>query len=60
MTGTPELVDEDINTIHNLINLKPVDIILDLCINVGFEINKEKHKFKVGDHVKILNYKNFF
>ena len=60
MTGTPELVDEDISTIHSLISLKPVDVIFDLCINVGFEINTKKHKFNVGNHVKILNYKNIF
>lgn len=38
MTATLELVDEDINATHNSINLKPVDVLPDLCINLDFEI----------------------
>ena len=38
MTATLELVDEDINTTHNSINLKLVDILPDLCISLDFEI----------------------
>ena len=40
--------------------MKPIDVKDNTFINIGKEVNDEDPKFKVGDHVKILKYKNIF
>ena len=40
--------------------MKPIDVKDNTYINIGKEVNDKKHKFKVGDHVRILKYKNIF
>ena len=49
-------------TIHIIrtIKTKPVDVKDNKRINAGKEINDKDPKFKVGDHVGILKYKNIF
>ena len=49
-------------TIHIIrtIKMKPVDVKDNKRINAGKEINDKDPKFKVGDHVGILKYKNIF
>ena len=51
------------NTIIHIIRtikMKPVDVKDNKCINAGKEIHDKDAKFKVGDHVGILKYKNIF
>ena len=40
--------------------MKPFDISLSMYIDFNEENNKEGHKRKVGDHVRISKYKNIF
>ena len=40
--------------------MKPIDVKDNTYINIGKEVNDKKRKFKVGDHVRILKYKNIF
>ena len=40
--------------------MKPVDIKNNTYINFGKEVNDKDPKFQVGDHVRMLNYKNTF
>ena len=55
-----DIVDEYNNTYHRTIKMKPVDVKDNTCINIGEEVNDNDPKFKVGDHVRISKYKNFF
>ena len=48
------------NTYHRTINMKPVEIKNDTCIDFKEEVNDKDPKFKVGDHVRISKYKNIF
>ena len=43
MTARLELVDEDINTTHNLINLKPVDVYLIYVSILILKFNTKKY-----------------
>ena len=48
-------------TIHlRTIKMKPIDVKGNTFINIGKEVNDKDPKFKVGDHVRISKYKNFF
>ena len=54
------IVNEYNNTYHTTIKMKPIDVKDNTYINTDKEINNKDHKFKVGDHVRILKYKNIF
>ena len=55
-----DIVNEYNNIYHRTIKMKPVDVKNDACIKISTEINDKDPKFKVGDHVRISNYKNNF
>ena len=55
-----EIVNKYNNTYHRTIKMKPVDVNPSMYIDSDKENNKEGPKFKVGDHVKISEYKNIF
>ena len=55
-----DIVNECNNTYHRTIKMKPADVKDDTYINTGKEVNGKDPKFKVGDHVRILKYKNIF
>ena len=55
-----DIVDEYNNTYHTTIKMKPIDVKDNTYINTSKEINNKDPKFKVGDHVRILKYKNIF
>ena len=40
--------------------MKPADVRSITHINFNKDNNKENHKVEIGDHVKILKYKNIF
>ena len=48
----------DVN--HGKIQMKPIDVKNNTYIDFGKEVNDNDLKFKVGDHVKISQYKNIF
>ena len=48
------------NIYHNTIKMKPVDIKSRTYIDPSKEINDKDPKFKIGDVVRILKYKNLF
>ena len=53
-----DTVDEYNNTYHKIIKMKPIDVKND---SEGKEESSEKDpEFKVGDHDRILKYKNIF
>ena len=52
-----DIVDEYNNT-YRTIKMKFIDVKNNTYISFGKEINKKDPKFKVGDHVRISNYKN--
>ena len=47
-------------THHRTIKIKPVDVKDNTYIDFEKEVNDRNPKFKVGDHVRISNYKNIF
>ena len=55
-----DIVNECNNTYHRSIKMKPIDVKNNTYINVGKEVNDKEPKYKVGDHVRISKYKNFF
>ena len=55
-----DIVDEYNNTYHKTIKMKPVDVGHDSFAECNEESNENDPKFKIGDHVRILKYKNFF
>ena len=55
-----DIVDEYNNTYHTTIKMKPIDVKDNTYINTSKEINNKDPKFKVGDRVRILKYKNIF
>ena len=48
------------NTYHRTIKMKPVDVKRNMYIDFNKGNNKERPKFKVGDHWRISKYKNIF
>ena len=48
------------NKYHTSIKMKPVDVKDNTYFDFKKEINNKDPKFKVGDHVRISNYKNSF
>ena len=55
-----DVVNEYNNTYHRTIKMKPVDVKPSIYIDFNKENNKKGPKCKVGDHVRILKYKNIF
>ena len=48
------------NINHRTIQMKPIDVKDNTYIDFGKEVNDNDLKFKVGDHVRISQYKNIF
>ena len=48
------------NTIHKTIKMKPTDVTNDSYVEYNQDSNKRNPKFKVGDRVRISQYKNIF
>ena len=48
------------NTYHRTIKMKPVNVKSSIYADFNKESNKEGHKFKVHDDVRISKYKNIF
>ena len=55
-----DTVDEYSNTYPKTIKMKPIDVKSDSFAEYYEEPNEKDPKFKVGDHVRISNYKNIF
>ena len=55
-----DIVDEDNNTYHTSIKMKPVDVKDNTYINFEKEVNDKDPKFKIGDYVRISKYRNIF
>ena len=55
-----DIVDKYNNIYHNTTKIKPVDVKSSTYIDSSKEINDKDSKFKVGDIVGILKYKNIF
>ena len=55
-----DIVNKYKNTYHRTIKMKPVDITSSTYIDFGKENKKKDPKFKVGDYVRTLKYKNIF
>ena len=53
-----EIVNKYNNAYHGTIKMKPVDIKPSTCIESTKDINYQDPKFKIGDIVRILEYKN--
>ena len=52
-----DIVNKYNNTKHRTIKMKPID---DTYIDFGKEVNDNDPKFKVGDHMRVSEYKNIF
>ena len=48
------------NTVNGTIKTKPIDITDDYYVEYNENPNKKDPKFKVGDNVRISEYKNIF
>ena len=55
-----DILSEYNNTYHTTIKMKPVDVKNNTYIDFKEEVNDKYPKFKVGDQVRISNYKNIF
>ena len=55
-----DIVNKYNNTVHRTIKMKPIDVTSDSYAEYIENSNVTKPKFKVGDHVRILKYKNSF
>ena len=55
-----DIVNKYNNTVHKTIKMKPIDVTDDSFAEYNEESNKKDSKFKIGDHVRISNYKNIF
>ena len=55
-----DILDENNNTYHTIIKMKPIDVKDNTYINTDKETNDKDPKFKVGDRVRILKYKSIF
>ena len=53
-----EIVNKYNNAYHSTTKMKPVDIKPSACIESTKDINYQDPKFKIGDIVRILEYKN--
>ena len=55
-----DIVNKYNNTHHSIITIKPFDVKSGTNIYYDKKNDKENPKFKVGDQVRISNYKNIF
>ena len=55
-----DIVNKYNNAYHRTIKMQPVDVKSSMYIDFNKKNIKEGIKFKVGDHVRILKYKNIF
>ena len=55
-----DIVNKQNNTVHRTTKIKPIDVTSDSCAEYNEDSNKKDPKFKAGDHVRILKYKNIF
>ena len=55
-----DIVNKYSNTYHSTVKMKPVDVRPSTYIVFNKENNKEDPKIEVGDHIRILKYKNSF
>ena len=55
-----EIVNKYNNAYHSTNKMKPVDVKSNTYIESSKEINDKNPKFKIGDNVRISNYKNVF
>ena len=55
-----DIVNKYNNINHRTIQMKPIDVKDNAYIDFGKEVNDNDPKFKVGDHVRISQYKNVF
>ena len=55
-----DVVNKCNNTVHRTIKMKPIDVTDDSYAEYNEDFNKKYPKFKVGNHVRILKYKNIF
>ena len=55
-----DIINEYNNTYHRAIKIKHVDVKDNTYIDLMKEVNDKDRKFQVGDHVRILKYKNIF
>ena len=55
-----DIVNKYNNTLYRTIQMKPIDIISDFYAEYSEDSNVTRPKFKVGDHIRILKYKNIF
>ena len=52
------IVNEYNNTVHRTSKLKPIDVKDNTYVDSKKEVDDKDPKFKVGDHVRVSNYKN--
>ena len=55
-----DIVNKYNNTVHKTIKMKPINVTGDSYAEYNEDFNKKDPKFKVGDNVRILKYKNIF
>ena len=59
-----DVLDNNVNkyntTYHRTIKIKPTDVKSDSYAEYNVDSNGKDPKFKIGDHVRILKYKNIF
>ena len=55
-----DIVNKYNNIVHRTIKIKPIDVTDDSCAEYNEDLNKKDPEFKVGDNIRISNYKNIF
>ena len=55
-----DIVDKCNNTYHKTVKIKPIDVKCYSYAEYNVDSNAKDPKFKIGDHVRILKYKNIF
>ena len=55
-----DIVNKYNTTVHNTIQIKPIDVISDFYTEYNEDSNETKPKFNIGVHVRISKYKKIF
>ena len=55
-----DIVNKCNNIYHSTIKMKSANVKCSICIDFGIKNNDKDPKFVVGEHVRILKYKNIF
>ena len=55
-----DIINKHNTTVHRTIKMKPIDFKDNTYVDSKKEVNDKDPKFKVGEHVRISNYKNIF